>query len=304
VLLAFLLCYRDWRPIVVGAGVAAVHHLSFNYFQQLGYGVMCFTKPGLGIVFAHASYVIVETVVLSWLAVLLKSEERRAAELLAIVSSLASRHEGKINLATLPTDSRSEAAAALQAAMKRIHGVISTINRSAGTVVSAAQATSSGSHELAGRTEQQRSAFAQTTESLARLTVKTRENAQQAEQAAQMVEAAAKVATQGGVVVARVVETMNSISASSRQIAEINGVIDEIGVSVSARRMLDPVTMMVSVGVAGSAAKLGALQTTALDISTQRTACRTIILFDMNNPPARGLSNEMEASPNSYLTPH
>lgn len=57
VLLAFLLCYRDWRPVVMAAGVAAVHHLSFSYFQEMGYGVMCFEKPGLGIVLTHASYV-------------------------------------------------------------------------------------------------------------------------------------------------------------------------------------------------------------------------------------------------------
>ena len=46
VCLAFLLCYRDWRPIAFGAVVTAIHHLSFNYFQELGYGVMCFTQTG------------------------------------------------------------------------------------------------------------------------------------------------------------------------------------------------------------------------------------------------------------------
>jgi methyl-accepting chemotaxis protein len=30
VCLAFLLCYRDWRPIALAAAVTAVHHLSFN----------------------------------------------------------------------------------------------------------------------------------------------------------------------------------------------------------------------------------------------------------------------------------
>ena len=42
VCLAFLLCYRDWRPIVLAAVVTALHHLSFNFLQELGYGVMCF----------------------------------------------------------------------------------------------------------------------------------------------------------------------------------------------------------------------------------------------------------------------
>ena len=77
VCLAFLLCYRDWRPIVFAAVVTALHHLSFNFFQELGYGVMCFTKTGLGIVIAHAAYVVVETAVLSYLAMVLRSEESR-----------------------------------------------------------------------------------------------------------------------------------------------------------------------------------------------------------------------------------
>ena len=47
VLLAVLLCYRDWSVILVAARVIAVHHLSFNYLQQWGYGVLCFTEPSL-----------------------------------------------------------------------------------------------------------------------------------------------------------------------------------------------------------------------------------------------------------------
>ena len=35
VLLAFLLCYRDWRPIVLAAAIVAVHHFTFNFFQEL-----------------------------------------------------------------------------------------------------------------------------------------------------------------------------------------------------------------------------------------------------------------------------
>ena len=36
VLLAFLLYYRDWRPIVAAAALIAVHHLAFNYMQAAG----------------------------------------------------------------------------------------------------------------------------------------------------------------------------------------------------------------------------------------------------------------------------
>ena len=48
---AFLACtvvYRSWLPVVTAAAAIAVHHLSFNYFQQWGWGPICFTEPGLG----------------------------------------------------------------------------------------------------------------------------------------------------------------------------------------------------------------------------------------------------------------
>ena len=38
VLLAFLLFYRDWLPLVVAAAVIAVHHLGFYYLQSRGIG--------------------------------------------------------------------------------------------------------------------------------------------------------------------------------------------------------------------------------------------------------------------------
>jgi methyl-accepting chemotaxis protein len=43
--LAFLLAYRDWRPIVVAAGVIAAHHAGFNLLQQMGWGTVCFAEP-------------------------------------------------------------------------------------------------------------------------------------------------------------------------------------------------------------------------------------------------------------------
>lgn len=64
-----LLCYRDWLVIVTAAGVAAVHHIVFNYLQGLGWGAMCFAQPGWGRVLAHAAYVVVETAVLSYIAI-------------------------------------------------------------------------------------------------------------------------------------------------------------------------------------------------------------------------------------------
>ncbi len=67
VLLAFLIYYRDWLPIVVGAGVIAVHHLAFFYLQSQAAGVWL-AAEATWLVWIHAGYVVVEAAVLIYLA--------------------------------------------------------------------------------------------------------------------------------------------------------------------------------------------------------------------------------------------
>ena len=68
VLLALLVYYRDWLPVVVAALVIAVHHLTFYYLQSSGSGVFVIRDGGWGVIFLHAGYVLVETAVLVYLA--------------------------------------------------------------------------------------------------------------------------------------------------------------------------------------------------------------------------------------------
>jgi methyl-accepting chemotaxis protein len=89
VLLAFLLLYRDWSPIVLAAALIAVHHLGFYFLQSGGAPVFVFQHTHmLSMVFVHAAYVVVEAVVLVLMAVKLREETAQAATLAA----LGSRH--------------------------------------------------------------------------------------------------------------------------------------------------------------------------------------------------------------------
>ncbi len=75
VLLAFLLYYRDWVPLVVAAGVVAVLHLSFDILQRAGQPVWVFASSGgLGIVLVHAVFVVLETALLVWMSVHMRRE--------------------------------------------------------------------------------------------------------------------------------------------------------------------------------------------------------------------------------------
>lgn len=69
VLLAVLTFYRDWLPIVVAAATIAVHHLGFHWLQHQGYPVFVMdAHGGWTMIFLHAFYVVVESVILIYLA--------------------------------------------------------------------------------------------------------------------------------------------------------------------------------------------------------------------------------------------
>lgn len=73
--LAFLLIYRDWLPIIVAAGFIAVHHLLLTALQLnesvIGSMPIMIYNYGCswGIAFLHASFVVMETAVLVFIAV-------------------------------------------------------------------------------------------------------------------------------------------------------------------------------------------------------------------------------------------
>ena len=68
VLLAFLIYYRDWLPILVATLVIAIHHFMFFYLQSQQQGVWLAQGVTFGLVFVHAGYVVVEAAVLIYLA--------------------------------------------------------------------------------------------------------------------------------------------------------------------------------------------------------------------------------------------
>jgi len=106
--------------------------------------------------------------------------------------------------------------------------LIGQVRSAADSIATASSEIATGNTDLSARTEQQASALQQTTASMHQMTHSVSHNAETAQRANELAGAAAAVADQGGVMVGRVVETMASISAGSRRIADIVGVIDGI----------------------------------------------------------------------------
>jgi len=107
-------------------------------------------------------------------------------------------------------------------------GIVSQVRSGSESIASASGQIAAGNLDLSSRTEQQASAIEETASSMEELTSTVRQNADNAQQANQLAQSASEVAVQGGAVVADVVRTMESISASSAKIADIIGVIDGI----------------------------------------------------------------------------
>ena len=87
-LLAFLVYYRDWLPIVVAAATIAVHHLAFFALQQQGAGVHLMPHGDWAEVFLHAFYVVVESAILIYLAIRAQRDAREGEALLGTAAAI------------------------------------------------------------------------------------------------------------------------------------------------------------------------------------------------------------------------
>ena len=75
VMLAFLLVYRDWIPLLLAAALIAAHHLAFDAMQRAGLPVWVFASSGgPGMVAVHAAFVAFETALLVRISVQLRGE--------------------------------------------------------------------------------------------------------------------------------------------------------------------------------------------------------------------------------------
>ncbi|RBC06390.1 methyl-accepting chemotaxis protein [Xanthomonas oryzae pv. oryzae] len=106
--------------------------------------------------------------------------------------------------------------------------IVNGIKQSAVSIKGAASEIASGNQDLSQRTEQQAASLEETAASMEELTSTVKQNAENARQANQLAIGAASVASQGGEIVSKVVQTMSGIEASSKKIADIISVIDGI----------------------------------------------------------------------------
>jgi methyl-accepting chemotaxis protein len=116
----------------------------------------------------------------------------------------------------------------LNATVARLTEVVGRIQLSSEQVRAAAREIAAGNEDLSRRTQEQAAAIEETASAMEQMTATVKHNADNAQQARQLVMSARESASAGGEVVTQAIEAMERINASAKRIAEIIGVIDEI----------------------------------------------------------------------------
>ena len=118
--------------------------------------------------------------------------------------------------------------ASINAAIEKLRGLVIEINGSAATITSGASDIAEGNASLNKRTQEQSSALQETASSLEQMTATVKQNASNATQANQLASGARDLAEKGGQVVGDAVKAMGAITESSKKVADIIGVIEQI----------------------------------------------------------------------------
>jgi methyl-accepting chemotaxis protein len=143
--LAFLLAYRDWRVIVVGAATIAVHHIAFTVLQTMHLPVYIYTSDAVGpwtLTLIHAGFVVFESTLLVSLTVKMRREWERAEDLGRLTAVLAgeelSGDDLTIRLNWDPKSPMAPTAATIDDLLERLCSRIAAAKRDIGQI--AAQA--------------------------------------------------------------------------------------------------------------------------------------------------------------------
>ena len=226
VTLAFLLAYRDWRVVLVGAGVIAVHHVLFDRLQAAGLGTYCLTQADFMRVMVHAGYVVVQSGFEVFLSILMARAAVQGDELSRLVSHVHADGVVALDVHEVPVSTRG--ARDLKESLLTLNRTMQSVRESINSIQVASSEIASGSLDLSGRTEQAAGQLQQTASSMVQLSGTVQQTAESARTASSLAGGAAEVAERGGTVVAEVVATMEQINQASKKIADIIGVIDGI----------------------------------------------------------------------------
>lgn len=228
VLLSALLAWRDWRPLIMGAGVIAVHHLVFNYLQEFGlFNITVFMHAGLHMVIMHAVYVVAQTVFLVFLAVRMEQDARSASEV-AKLAAVINRESGYLTLERDTKTSRSPFAKTFSLTLDAMRNTLEQVSGNVSQLLDASQTLLQRNTALSERTDSQARSLAVTASAMEQLASAASLTSEKASEARELAGQASAVAREGGENIRSAMASMSHIRDESLKIGGILELIDGI----------------------------------------------------------------------------
>jgi len=126
------------------------------------------------------------------------------------------------------SDEVSQMAQSLDAMVEKLSQLVGEIKASAGVVASGSGEIASGTDDLSRRTQEQASSIEETSATLEQMTGTVKQNAENAHVASSSASKASDLARTGGEVVVQTVDAMSEVMQSSKKIADIVDLVNEI----------------------------------------------------------------------------
>ncbi|MFV0263085.1 MAG: methyl-accepting chemotaxis protein [Kluyvera sp.] len=228
VLLSALLAWRDWRPLIMGAGVIAAHHLIFNYLQEYGlFNITVFMYSGLHMVIMHGVYVVAQTVFLVFLAVRMEQDARSASEV-AKLAAVINRESGYLTLERDRKTSRSPFAKTFSLTLDAMRNTLEQVSGNVSQLLDASQTLLQRNTALSERTDSQARSLAVTASAMEQLAGAASLTSEKAGEARELAEQASGVAREGGENIRSAMASMSQIRDESLKIGGILELIDGI----------------------------------------------------------------------------
>ena len=282
VALAFMLMYRDWRPVVMAAGVIAVHHVAFSVLQGFGAPVYAFPTDRSSFIWVivHAVFVVFESLVLVYLAIRMRADLRQADSLNSLAEQFhrlaGERVDLSLRLPATELEALGELGKSYQRFIARIERMVDEVrtsaedlHRSAGEMGARSQTLTAASREHADRATASLAALEELAASIRQVTL----------HASELAEVSARTAQEA----TRMNQGSRSVAAGSEELAaltlRITQAVEELGTSVRdvARHVEDASSVTSEAnqdaalgGKAAAAAREGIeqIRTTMADIAT------------------------------------
>lgn len=228
VLMSALLAWRDWLPLLVGAAVAAIHHLVFNYLQEWGLlGIKVFIHPGLHMVIFHGLFVVMQTAVLIFLAIRMEQDARTASEV-AKLAGIINSEPGCLTLVADDHSSTSTFARTFSTTLDTMRNTLQQASHNVGQLLEGSLAMLQRNTSLSARTDKQASSLADAASAMAQLTGSATQTSEKASEVRRLAINASEVAREGGENIRAATRSMEQIRDESMRINGILELIDGI----------------------------------------------------------------------------